>query len=719
MNESWKQIWQDMRTALRDPDNQAQTRGSTATMGVPTDASLVDKSAQITIAVQTDLEAMQNAAQPLPIAEVVMPAATLIAADPTVPATARQSWASWKDIVLGIGILLTVAFLLWRNGWLAGEPAPPAPNVIATFTGGQITVEDVQQHLALLVPDPTMQAQFRDGEAYRMVVQEMITDELVRQWAAVRKADRDENLQHVMKHITEEVNLDELHAQMHKGQMGVAEGDIQVYYEANRAQFGDQTLTQVRDQIRSTLETEQEDQFVANYIKGLKENATITRDFTLLDVPEPAKRDLQTYYTANLAQYQQPGQAIIDEVYIAVGADEAAARQQADKALVRLRAGEEFATVSTAVAIETGGAPSPAGGVTVSAGVREATYDEVVFSLDENEISEVFRSGDAFYIVRLRARQPERQLTLDEVRAQVRQAVLQEKARAWFAAKADLTLFTIHGKRYTVGEFWQEYQELPGTFLSAYQGNEGRKQLAEQIIERVLLVEDSYDRLLTAGKESELEEVRLDVLAQMMEQEEVDDQITVTDEEVQTYYNENQAMLVAPPQARIRQILIRLGQTEDEQQRAWDKANEAYGKVAPALFQEGEDFATVARQYSEDEATAANGGEVAGWVGEGVDLLSELTEHPLHQQILALGVGDISYPFESDGAIYIIQVIERQAPEQLAFDEIKEVLREELRARKHDERLEQFQQKLFITADIQIYDSVIATSLVESATSVP
>jgi len=712
MNESWKQIWQDIRTALREPDRQAQAPAAPPPSPIPADTPAATQPARPET-MAPPLQASETGAlvalSPETVATVEMPAV----AEQTAPMPVKKRWIRQVEGLMALGTVLALAFLLWRGGWLQGEAAPPAPNVVATFTGGQITVEDLQQHLALLVPEEAAQAEFRDLAMYRMVVEEMITDELVRQWAAARKADSDENLQHVMKHITEEINLDELHAQMHNGQMGVTEGDIQAYYEVNRAQFGDQTLTQVRDQVRSTLETQQEDQFVVNYIKRQKENATITRDFALLEVPEPEESALQAYYTANLAQYKQPAQAVVDEMRFVVGLDETTARQQAEKALVRLRAGEAFTTVSTTVA---GAMPVPHDDIIVSAGVREAPYDEVVFSLDENEISDVFRSGDAFYLVRLRSRQPERQYTLDEVRPQVRQAVLQEQTQAWFEQNASRTLFTVHGKRYTVGEFWQEYQELPVTFVTAYQDNEGRKQLAEQIIERLLLVEDSYDRLLTAGKESELAEVRLDVLAQMMEQEEVDDQITVTDEEVQTYYNENQSLLVAPPQARIRQILIRLGQTEDERQRAWDKANEAYGKVAPALFQQGEDFAAVARQYSEDEATAANGGEVAGWVGEGVDLLAELTEHPLHQQILALGVGDISPPFEVNGAIYIIQVIERQESQPLVFDEIKELLREELRAQKHDDLLHQFQEKLATEANVTIYDSVLTTAYNEWTT---
>ncbi|MBX3011874.1 MAG: peptidyl-prolyl cis-trans isomerase [Caldilineaceae bacterium] len=700
MHASWKQIWHDIRTALRDPAQQKPDAAAATALPPPDRATVTS--------------AVPDAA---PIVAAPAPANLVEAASggdfPV--SNARQPWGVWGA---GVGVVLTVAILLWLSGWGAQEPTPPAPNVVATFTGGQITIEDLQQHWALFVPATTAPAEGRDLEMYRMVLQEMISDQLIRQWAATRKADGDEKLQHVMKHITEEINLDELHTQMHKDQMGVAEGDIQAYYEANRAQFGDQTLSQAREQIRSTLEATQEDQFVANYIKGLKDKATITRDFDLLVVPEPTERTLQTYYTANLDQYMQPAQVVVDEVQIPIGTNEPLARQTADKALVRLRAGEAFTTIITTTAV-LGSLSLPSRGVSVRAGTRAAPYDEVVFNLDLNELSDVFRSGDAFYIVQLRSRRPERQATLDEVRTQVRQAVLQEQMRMWFDQNADRTLFTIHGKRYTVGEFWLEYQELPATFLAQYESNEGRKQLAEQIIERLLLVEDSYDRLLTNGKESELEEIRLDVLAQMMEQEEVDDQLTVTDEEVQTYYDENQAMLVTPPQARIRQILIRLGQTEDERQRAWEKANAAYQKVAPGLFQQGEDFAEVARQYSEDAATAANGGEVAGWISEGADLFAELTEHPLHQQLLALAVGDISPPFEANNAIYLIQVLERQAPQPLIFDEIKELLREELRAQKHDERLHQYQEKLATEANVTIYDRVLGAAFGTGPTAVP
>lgn len=703
MSEGWKQVWQDFRQALREPEEPEAVQQST---GETTPAT----SGSPSVAMQDGAEAEQQPAEPHPNpseadeADVAVEPATAdeeqnVAAVEPLPA--RWGLNRTASVLLFAGVGAGLAFLLWWGR--SSDASPPAPNVVVTFDGGQITVEDMQQHLALLAPDAETQARFRDVQDYRALVQEMIMDELVRRWAAERKADRDENIQHVMEHITEEINLDALHTQMHQEQIDVDESEIRAYYEENQDLFGDQTLTQVREQIRITLQAEREDQFVQEYIDRLRQNAAITRDFALLEVPEPSEAELKAYYEGNKRQFVIPGQAVVDEIRIPLDQDEAAAEEQANQALVRLRSGEAFGTV----AAELSAAPVSAQSVTVRNGQREPAYDEVVFGLDEGEISDVFRAGDVFYVVRLRSQEPERQQSLDEVRELVRQAVLAEKEAAWFEEKANRTLFTIHGQRFTVGEFWQEYQELPPTFLLDYQGNEGRKALAERLIERLLLVEDSYDRLLDVQNQAEIEEIRLDVLAQMMDQEEVDDKIEITDEEVRAYYDAHKADLVEPPQARIRAILVRLGQSEDERQRAWDKANEAYRKLVPGLFQTGADFAEIARQYSEDAISAGQGGEMAGWVQEGPDLLTELVEHPFHQQVFALREGEISRPFEWNGAIYIVQVLERREPRPLTFEEAEAMLREELRLQEHDALADRLFQDLMERANVTVYDRTL------------
>lgn len=735
MSEGWKQVWADIRHALGAPateeredksvDEHRSTgagehgselvleaqpeQGAAARGGEEAEGTLLDSLApEVGVAQPESREAEGWADGALAMEE----SAELAEGDADDLAEAVPEKRSWLPTALVIGVV-AVAIFFWLRNPLAARP--PAANVIATYDGGQITVEDVQQHLALLAPEEFLRQQLQNVEGYSFLINEMLTDALVKRWAAERKADRDDKFQHSMKHITEEMNLDQLHDQMHQQQVGVTEADILAYYNANRQQFGDQTLAQARDQILATLEAQREEGFVQDYINRLKENATISRDFALLAVPEPTEAELKDYYQANLDQYLLPAQAVVDEIRVSVGQDEAAAQDKANQALTRLRAGEEFA----AVAADLSETPVSEQGTLIQKGQRDPTYDEVVFNLDIEEISEVFRAGDAFYVARLRSSQPERRQSLDEARTQVYQAVLAQKEAAWFKENANRTLFTIHGERYTLGEFWQEYQELPPTFLVNYQGAEGRQALAERLIERLLLVEDSYDQLLEAENKDELDETRLRVLTQMMEQEEVDDKIEVTDEELQAYYEEHKTELTPPPQARVRAIIIALGQTEAERKQAWNKANEAYQKLVPGLLQSGADFAEIARQYSEDEVTASKGGEVDGWIGEGPDLLAELAEHPFHQQILQLNEGEISQPFEWEGAIYIVQVLERKEKEPLTFEQAKELLREELRLKKHEELSAQLSQKLLEQANVKVYTEVLQTLIAAQTSTGP
>ena len=408
-------------------------------------------------------------------------------------------------------------------------PKPPAADVIATFEGGQLTITDLEEHLKLLVPEE-YQAFARTPETMLTLVDDMLVDELVRRWAATRQPDQDENFSHTMQHISESLNLESLDLQRHEGEIQVTESEIQDYYNANSEQFGDQTLDQVREQIRQTLVAEREQGYIEGYIQRLKDNASIIRNFELLDVPAPSEDDLRRYYDANLEQFKLPRQVIVDEMQFPVVGDEATARRDADDALLKVRSGATFGEAAQAITrtlVFTG--------TLTAEGARDPAWDAAVFALTEGELSDVFRAGDSFYVVQLNELQPARTQTLEDVqvRAEVLAVVQQQTADAWFAANASKTLLTLKGKQYTLGQFYQEYRELPVSTQAEYAGPEGMSELAELIIERLLLVEDSYDQLLDVQNKPLVDEARLQVLKQMLHQEEVDDKIVVTDEELQ------------------------------------------------------------------------------------------------------------------------------------------------------------------------------------------
>lgn len=69
---------------------------------------------------------------------------------------------------------------------------------------------------------------------------------------------------------------------------------------------------------------------------------------------------------------------------------------------------------------------------------------------------------------------------------------------------------------------------------------------------------------------------------------------------------------------------------------------------------DGEDFATLAAEYSDDPGSASNGGDL-GWFGKGQMVA------PFEEAAFTLAVDEISQPIKSDFGYHIIQVLERDA----------------------------------------------------------
>ena len=754
MAEGWKQVLEDLRNALRGgapakeaPPGAAMSRDTSAAVAEPPETLPV-------VAEPPDLEPASDAqpnataaadaaldAEPAAPTEDAPPTPTDIAQEPAlldgasapaavvtsetigaapaagetppdqadampqpVPQPRWRRYAGYALTALVAGTVLVNLFLradvarLWAQ-WTA--PKPPAPDVVATFDGGKITTADLEDHFQLLVPEE-YRKEARSLGTLRLVVQEMAADEVARRWAADQKTDADQTFRHTMEHITENINLDSFLAQLHAGGISIPESEIQAYYEANKARYGDRTLNDVREEIRQTLVSQRENQYLKDYIERLKSNASITRDFALLDVPEPSEAELRAYYEANTQAYTMTAQFTVDMLSIPIGADENAARAQADQALTKIRSGAAFADIPAQV--------SEARVITdalVFAGEFGPEWDAAVQALQPGEISNVLRAGSAFQVVRLLEAQPSRTLTFEEARPRMLAAVRQQRIDAWMKDNGSKTLFTIKGKQYTLGQFYQEYKEMAPEIQAQFAGAEGMKRLADLLIDRLVLVEDTYDQLLEVKNKDVIDQTRLDVLKQMLDQQEVDDKVEVPDEDIRQFFDQNQEMMAPPPQARIRYIRIGLGQTEDEQQAARARADEAYKKLVPGLLQQGADFAVIAKEYSEDPETAAKGGELPGWIGETGNPLEPPELHQLHQIVLNLPVNQISPPFDLGDSRYIVQVIERKESPPLTFEQARPYIKDLLTDRKHDELQRQLQDQLAKKINLVIYDSAL------------
>jgi parvulin-like peptidyl-prolyl isomerase len=154
--------------------------------------------------------------------------------------------------------------------------------------------------------------------------------------------------------------------------------------------------------------------------------------------------------------------------------------------------------------------------------------------------------------------------------------------------------------------------------------------------------------------------------------------VTVSDDEVKTYYKQNEKLVAGDRQAHLKQILVAVP----------DKASDADAttkkhvaeKVAD-LARGGTSFSELAKQYSDDDSTKASGGDL-GWVGKGV-LVDALDD-----AMASMEPGDVRGPIKTDRGWVILQLVERKSGDVKPFDEIKEQLRKQL----YDQQVEKAQQ---------------------------
>lgn len=129
--------------------------------------------------------------------------------------------------------------------------------------------------------------------------------------------------------------------------------------------------------------------------------------------------------------------------------------------------------------------------------------------------------------------------------------------------------------------------------------------------------------------------------------------IEITDEEINTYFEENKAALAQTEQVEASHILV-----ADE-----ETANAVQEKLAA-----GSDFAELAKEYSTDTASAENGGEL-GFFGKG-----EMAEE-FETAAFALKAGETSSPVKTDYGYHIIKVTDKQEAEEANLNDNKEKIR--------------------------------------------
>jgi len=201
--------------------------------------------------------------------------------------------------------------------------------------------------------------------------------------------------------------------------------------------------------------------------------------------------------------------------------------------------------------------------------------------------------------------------------------------------------------------------------------------------------EEEFQRQLKARNYT-VDDLRNDIRQQLSIQKvinhEVVAKITVTDQDVQDFYNQNRAQFnVTEPQYRIAQIVVTPHKDPGLRNRKNDDATtdaEAKRKIA-ALDQQlstGADFAQVAMDYSEDPASAVSGGDL-GYVPE--SSLSQ-SDPALKKAVMSLKAGQISGVIVLRDSYRILKLVSKEAPGQRDLNDpsVQQSIRDNIRNRK-------------------------------------
>ena len=161
-------------------------------------------------------------------------------------------------------------------------------------------------------------------------------------------------------------------------------------------------------------------------------------------------------------------------------------------------------------------------------------------------------------------------------------------------------------------------------------------------------------------------------------------QMTVSDDEIKQYYTEHLAEFGTQEQRQAAHILITVAKqaTDAEKQAAQAKAE----KVLQLVRQSPSQFAALAKQYSQDPGSAANGGDL-GMFGRGAMV------KPFEDSVFSLKVGEVSGLVQTDFGYHIIKVLAIKPAKTPALSEVKGMIAQRLKLQLANDKFAELAEK--------------------------
>ncbi|MBE3072931.1 MAG: peptidylprolyl isomerase [Acidobacteria bacterium] len=287
-------------------------------------------------------------------------------------------------------------------------------------------------------------------------------------------------------------------------------------------------------------------------------------------------------------------------------------------------------------------------------------------------------------------------------------------------------LARVNGEAVPKADFEQAVRSLEaraGQGVPFEKRNEVYRQVLDQLIGYRLLVQETKTRKLTvtdAEVDTQIAQIRQrfpdeaaftkalgeqnvtlaklkqDTRTQMMISKiieaEVGPTISVTDKDVQTFYDQNKERFNEPEAVQASHILIRFPEKADE---AAKKQARARAETVMKQVKAGGNFAALAKEFSQDPGSAANGGDL-GFFPKGQMVPA------FDATAFSLKPGQISGIVETPFGYHIIKVADHRAARTVPLTEVSQQIRQFLTQQQQQQKAEAFVNQLKAKAKIII-----------------
>src|SRR5262245_54123968 len=198
-------------------------------------------------------------------------------------------------------------------------------------------------------------------------------------------------------------------------------------------------LTFPADRYRSEVNVSDAD--VASYFDGHQTDFRIPErrkvKYLLIDVDvlrtkitvPPA--DIERYYNDNIEQYTTPEQVRASHVLFRTeGKDDAAIKAKAEEVLKQARSGADFAALAKQYSDDEANAKNGGDLDYFGRGRMVPQFDQVAFAMEPGQISDLVKTEYGYHIIKLTDKKAGTSRSLDDVRQQITEQLLSERAQA-------------------------------------------------------------------------------------------------------------------------------------------------------------------------------------------------------------------------------------------------------------------------------------------------